>query len=101
MWIKISTKWAWGINDEADIMEVPDMSSMEELKEFLEDTYAYSDNFSWSDKFRGYDVKILDHPPLAILERELKTCEQLILARQERVERLRKQIIEHPDNKGK
>ena len=65
----------------------------------METMHIHTESQMWSEHYRGFDFEILDYPPLKILNQRYDSAKFLVENNTTTMERLEKQIQEHPDNK--
>lgn len=77
LWLKYKHKFAYGSDKEWSwvIIEYDLESSLEEL----------SEEFNWSEHYRGMDYEVVEIPPLEVLEKEIKSAEKTVENYQRRV----------------
>jgi len=81
MWLKYKHKWAWGGDKEWCCKDIGGLDVNEALKEI-------TDEYSYSDKYRGVDYEVVEIPSSEIIKKEIAYCADRISGLRRRMDRL-------------
>lgn len=86
MWLKYRHKWSHGCDKSFSYKDV-DNASKEEIDSILSEL---SDEFDYSEHYRGINYELVEYPPASVIEAEIKAAQNSIEWYNKRVKHLKK-----------
>jgi len=87
IWAKVWTTWAWWTTkNHPDYIEVYSMNELEERLTQIDQDHSYS------DKYRGTEYEIIDHPPVNILRTKIQHALENAVCEQARALRFKQEL---------